>query len=58
MELFGVAHGWRGEGVKSPPPLLKICHTYLMMMELGTVTPYLKNTQKRYESRDTPLDFC
>ena len=48
----------KGGGQKGPPPLLKICHTYLTMMEFGTVTPYLKNTQKLYELRDTPLEFC
>ena len=41
---------------KPPPP--KICHTYPTMMKLGTVTPYLKETQNIYESRDTPAEFC
>ena len=38
--------------------LSKICHTYLQMMKLGTVIPYLKTIQKIYSSRDTPLEFC
>ena len=40
------------------PPLPKICHAYPTMMKLGTVIPYLKQIQKIYESRDTPLKFC
>ena len=40
------------------PPLLKICHTYPTMMKLGTVIPYPKKIQKKYESHDTPLEFC
>ena len=36
-------------------PLSKICYAYPIMMKLGTVIPYLKKIQKRYESRDTPL---
>ena len=39
-------------------PLPKICHTYLTMMKLGTVIPYLKEIQSIYESRDAPLEFC
>ena len=46
-----------GRGAKRPP-LPKICHTYPTMMKLGIVIPYLKKTQKIYESRDTPPDFC
>ena len=41
-----------------PPPLPKICHTYPTMIKFGTVIPYLKKTQKLYESRDTSLEFC
>ena len=55
MGLFGAAHGW-GEGKKAPLP--KTCHTYLAMIKLGTVIPYLKKIQKIYESLDTPLEFC
>ena len=46
------------EGQKVPPLLLrKICHIYLTMMKLATVTTYLKKIQKVYESRDIPLAF-
>ena len=45
-----------GEGKKAP--LLKICHTYLTMMTLGTVIPYPKRIQEIYESRETPFEFC
>ena len=27
-------------------------------MKLGTIIPYLKKTQKVYESRDVPHEFC
>ena len=46
----------RMEGAQKGP-LPKICHTYPIMMKLGTVTPYLKNIQKIYESHDTPREF-
>ena len=51
MGIFGVAHGWGGS---KKVPLYKICHSYLTMMELDTVIPYLKKIQKIFESRDTP----
>ena len=35
--------------------LPKICHTFLTMMKLSRVTPYLKKIQKVYQSRGTPL---
>ena len=54
MGLFGAAHVWWAK--KAPLP--KICHTYPTIMTLGTAIPYLKKTQKIYESRDTPLEFC
>ena len=54
MGLFGAAHGWGGA---KRLPLPKVCHTYHTMMKYGTVIPYLKKTQKIYESRDTPLEF-
>ena len=38
-------------------PLHKICYTYSSMVKLGTVIPYLKEIQKIYKSRDTPLEF-
>ena len=55
MDLFGAAHGWRG---LKRPSLSKTCHTYLTLMKLGTVIPYLKKTQKIHKLRDTPLQFC
>ena len=55
MGLFGAAHGW-GMGLKGPLP--KICHTYLTMIKLGTIIPYLKEIQKIFESLETLLEFC
>ena len=46
------------EGGSKKAALLKICHTYPIMMKLGTVTPFLKKIQKKYESCDTPHEFC
>ena len=46
-----------GRGCKKAPHP-KICHTYLTMMKLGTVIPYLKKVQKTYESLDTSIEFC
>ena len=40
MGIFGAAHG-RGGGAKRSP-LSTICHTYLIMMKVGTVISYLK----------------
>ena len=47
MGIFGAAQGYAGGGGGgggggSKAPLLKICHTYPTMMNLGTVMPYLK----------------
>ena len=56
MGIFGTAHGWGGEPKRTPLP--KICHTYLTMMKLGTVIPYINKIQKIYESRDTASEFC
>ena len=42
--LFEAAHGWGEEGKKAPVP--KTCHTYPTKMKLGTIIPYLKETQK------------
>ena len=53
MGFFGAAYGWGG-GAKRPP-LPKICCTYPTMMKLVTVIPYLKEIQKLYGSRETPL---
>ena len=56
MGFFGTANGWVGGGW--PPPLPKICYIYPTMMKLDTVIPYLEKTQKLYEWRDTPTEFC
>ena len=45
MGLFEAAHG-RGR-LKYPLP--KICHTYLRMMKLSTVIPYLEQIQTIFE---------
>ena len=61
MDLFGTAHGWGSQKDHPPPPnpfLPKICYKYPTKMELGTVIPYLKKTQKIDESRDILLEFC
>ena len=47
-----------GGGVGQKAPLPKICHTYPTKMKLGIIIPYLKKTQKIYESCDTSLEFC
>ena len=39
------------------PPLPKIYDASSTMMKLGTVIAYLKEIQKIYESRETPLEF-
>ena len=54
MGFFRAVDGWRGKKAH----LLKIYHTYPTMMKLGTVMPNLKKIQKKYESRDTCLEFC
>ena len=63
MGFFRAAHGWgvgwggeRGGGKKDP--LTKICHRYPTMMNLGTVIPYLKMTQKIYEFSPEISKFC
>ena len=43
MSVFGAVHGWGGPFWH---PLPKIRHTYLTMMKLGTVIPYLMKIQK------------
>ena len=48
MSLFEAAYEW-GEP--------KICHTYPAMIKLGTVIPYPKKIQRKYKSRDIPLEF-
>ena len=51
--LLRAVHGWDSGGAKKSLP--QICHTYSIMMKLGTVIPYLKKIQKIFESRDTLL---
>ena len=46
-----------GEGAKGSP-VRKICHTYPLIMKLGTIIPYPKKIHKIYESRDTTFEFC
>ena len=58
MGLFVAAHGWGDQKGLSHISYNKICHTYPTMMKLGEVIPFLRNTQKRYESCDIPLEFC
>ena len=53
MGFFGAAHGW-GRGGKKPP-LPKTGHTYLTMMKLGTVIPYLEKIQKNMNHVAHPL---
>ena len=53
MGLFRAAHGWGGK--KAPLP--KMSHTYLAMMKLRTVIPYLEKIQKTYHSREITLEF-
>ena len=35
MGFFGAAHGWGGEAKRPPPPIPKVCYSYLTMMKLG-----------------------
>ena len=44
MVLFWVAHGWREGSKKTPFP--KMCHTYISIIIIGTVMPYLKKIRK------------
>ena len=59
MDFLGAAHLFGGIGTGGKKVSLpNICRTYLAMMKLSTVIPYLNKIQKIYESRDTPLEFC
>ena len=50
--------GGGGAKIPPPPPPSLICHTYLTLMKLSTVIPYLKKIQKIHKLRDTPLEVC
>ena len=52
--LFRGCSRMAGVGQKGPP-LPTICHTYPVMMKLGTVIPYLKEISVISESRCAPL---
>ena len=44
MGIFGATHEWVEKGQKTP--LRKIGHTYLKIIKLSAVIPYLRNIQK------------
>ena len=50
MGFFGAAHR---HGAEKAPSLKSVTH--LTKMKLGTAIPYLKKTQKIYESHDSPM---
>ena len=54
LGLYRAAYGWE-EGKKVPHP--KICRTHPKKAKPGTVIPYLKEIQKKYESFYTLPDF-
>ena len=55
----GPFRGCSRMGGKGHPSLKSVTHILQStMMKLGTVIPYLSKTQKLYESRNTPLEFC
>ena len=61
MDPFGAAHRWKGNQKallptpRPPPPQQSVtCHTYPTMMKLGTVVPYLNESQKHINARQTP----
>ena len=57
MGFFGAARGWRKGGVQKG--LLSLKSTHISSNdELGPVILYLNQIQKKYESRDTPLELC
>ena len=60
--VFSVTYsGWAFSGCSrmGTGSLPKVYYTYPTIVKVGTVPPHLKNTQKMYESRDTPLLlFC
>ena len=61
MGFFGTAHGWgeqggEGGGEKAVPSVKSVTHI-LHWWNLAVI-PYLKKSQKIYESRDTSLVLC
>ena len=53
----GFFQGCSRMGGEAKRPLVpKICRTNPAMIKLGTVIPYLKEIQNKYESRATPLE--
>ena len=52
MDLFRPTYWWGGP--KRPPFLKSVTH----ILQSWNLAPYLKKTQKIYESRDIPLKFC
>ena len=55
-ELFQGCSQMKGDLKRPTFPITD--HIYHTMIKLSTVIPYLKKTQKLYESRDTTLEFC
>ena len=55
MGLFGASYRWGGGGEGFD--FLKSV-TYPAVMKLSKVIPYLKEIQKIFKPRETPLEFC
>ena len=53
MDILWTAHGW--DVINTPLPEMYQIHP--TMMNLGTITLYLKKIQKIYRSYDTSLEF-
>ena len=54
----GLFRGCSRMGGQKGPLLPKICNTYPTMMKLGTLMPYPKKIQKKFESCDAHFEFC
>ena len=54
MDLLGLLTDW---GQKSSPPQ-NLSHISCIDETYGTVIPHLKKVQKKYKSRDTPIQIC
>ena len=57
MGYFEAAPGGRKCNLPPPPHLPKSCHTYPIMMKLGTIISKFKKIQKIYKSGDTRLEI-